>query len=219
METASGSARSVDVTVLGAQTAGFITALAPGDWVVGMTRTPQGQMALDVVRGAVGGAREVVLAGRTPGQRLFFDDIEMVPYQLEGPGEAISIANHATHTMIVKSFTFLVRFFQPPESGGLDATKSLQGPIGIFRELKARAERFGLDSYLTLVALIGLNLVLVNLLPIPITDGGQLVFLAIETAIGRPLPEIVRTVLGYLGLALVVGLMLFATVLDIGRLL
>ena len=219
VRTAAGSERSVDLAALGDATEAVIRQLQVGDWIVGLSRTAQGQQALDLVRGTTGPAREVVLAGRTVGQRLFFDDMEVVPYRLESPAEAFAIANHATHTMIVKSCTFLVRFFQPPESGGLDASKSLQGPIGIFRELKARAERFGLDSYLNLVALIGLNLVLVNLLPIPITDGGQLVFLAIETAIGRPLPEIVRTVLGYLGLALVVSLMLFATALDIGRLL
>ncbi len=219
VSTASGTARSVDLTALGVRSSVMIGALTPGDWIVGVSRTPQGQPALELVRGASATAKEVVLTGRNAGQRLFFDDLEMVPYHLENPMEAIAIANHATHTMIVKSCTFLVRFFQPPESGGLDASKSLQGPIGIFRDLKARAERFGLDSYLTLVALIGLNLVLVNLLPIPITDGGQLVFLAIETAIGRPLPEIVRTVLGYLGLGLVAALMLFATALDIGRLL
>ena len=90
-------------------------------------------------------------------------------------------------------------------------------PIGIFDTLRTQAQHFGFDSFLKLVALIGLNLVLVNLLPIPITDGGQLVFLAIETAIGKPLPPLVRTIAAYIGLALVVAMMLFVTTLDISR--
>ena len=112
----------------------------------------------------------------------------------------------------------LPRLFRSPEDGGVDANKSLTGPIGIFRELKARAELMGFDSFLKLIALVGLNLFIVNLLPIPITDGGQLLMLGVETAIRRPLPMWLRNGLMYLGVGLVGALFIYICGLDILRL-
>jgi regulator of sigma E protease len=212
VRTAGGSPRTLDLRKLGADGETLIAGVQAGDWICGIG--PDG--AWDIVRGATGPAKVVALKGRPLAQPLVFD-LETVPYRLESPLEAFAIANRATHTMIWKSLQFIPKFFQPADQGGLDAKKSLQGPIGIFDELRLQAEHFGLDSFLKLVALIGLNLVLVNLLPIPITDGGQLVFLAIETAIGRPLPNLVRTIAAWIGLGLVVALMLFVTTLDIVR--
>jgi regulator of sigma E protease len=68
-----------------------------------------------------------------------------------------------------------------------------------------------------MLAMIGLNLFLVNLLPIPITDGGQLMFLAIETITGRPVHPLLRSIATWIGLALVGVLMLYAITLDLLR--
>ena len=214
--TASGAPRSIDLRPLATDGNTLLQQLAIGDWIIGLGTGADGTPAWDVIRGASDTARTAKLTARQPGQRLAFD-IEMIPYRLESAGEAFSIANRAAHTMIWKSLLFIPKFFKSAEQGGIDAQKSLQGPIGIFDEMRLRAEYFGIDSFLNLVALVGLNLVLVNLLPIPITDGGQLLFLAIETAIGRPLPPLVRNIAMWIGLAMVVGLMLFVTSLDIVR--
>lgn len=214
--TANGAPRSVDLRPLGEDGTALLRDLKVGDWLIGLGTGPDGKPAWDVVRGANDTPRTVTLSARRPGERLAFD-IEMIPYRLEHATEAFAIANRAAHTMIWKSLTFIPKFFTPAEQGGIDAKKSLQGPIGIFDEMRLRAEYFGIDSFLNLVALVGLNLVLVNLLPIPITDGGQLVFLAIETAIGRPLPPLVRNIATWIGLGLVLSLMLFVTSLDIVR--
>ncbi len=215
VKTAEGKDLSVDLRPLAADGTTLLAAVKPGDHIVGLI--PKGAAAeWEILRGAEGPLRSLVLNTRRTGSPLSFY-LEKEPYRLSGPGEAFAIANRATHNMVWKSLQFIPRFFRSPENGGLDAKKSLQGPIGIFDELRNQAEHFGFDSFLQLVALIGLNLVLVNLLPIPITDGGQLVFLAIETAIGKPLPPIVRTVAAYIGLGLVVALMLFVTTLDIAR--
>ena len=216
VSTASGAPRSIDLRPLAADGQALLQQLKTGDWIIGLGTGADGKPAWEVIRGASDTARTVKLSARQPGQRLAFD-IEMIPYRLESAGEAFSIANRAAHTMIWKSLLFIPKFFKSAEQGGIDAKKSLQGPIGIFDEMRLRAEYFGIDSFLNLVALVGLNLVLVNLLPIPITDGGQLLFLAIETAIGRPLPPIVRNIAMWIGLALVVSLMLFVTSLDIVR--
>ena len=216
VRTPGGAHRTIDLRPLGAEGGDLLKQLAVGDWIIGTGTDAKGAPCWDVLRGANDPARTVTLVGRRLGLPLAFE-MEMVPYRLEGPGEAFAIANRATQTMVWRSLQFIPKFFQPAEQGGLDAKKSLQGPIGIFDELRLQAEHFGFDSFLKLVALIGLNLVLVNLLPIPITDGGQLVFLAIETAIGRPLPNLVRTVAAWIGLGLVASLMLFVTTLDIWR--
>ena len=216
VRTPGGTARTIDLRPLGPEGGELLKQLAVGDWIIGTGTDAAGAPCWEVLRGAEDPARTVTLVGRRLGLPLAFE-MEMVPYRLEGPGEAFAIANRATQTMVWRSLQFIPKFFQSADQGGLDAKKSLQGPIGIFDELRLQAEHFGFDSFLKLVALIGLNLVLVNLLPIPITDGGQLVFLAIETAIGRPLPNLVRTIAAWIGLGLVVALMLFVTTLDIWR--
>jgi regulator of sigma E protease len=142
-----------------------------------------------------------------------------VAYRLSHWTEAFTMVNTTSYNMVVKSLQLIPRFFRSAEQGGINPNKSLTGPIGIFSQLKVRAEHFGIRSYLKFLALIGLNLFLVNLLPIPITDGGQLVFLGIETAIGRPLPPALRNAFQWAGVILVVGLMLYVLGLDISRLL
>ena len=215
VKTAGGSDLSVDLRPLGADGTALLSAVKPGDQIIGLI--PNAVAAeWRLLRGADGAVRDVVLNARRCGSPLMFD-IEMEPYRMSGPTEAFAIANKATHDMVWRSLQFIPRFFRSADNGGVDANKHLQGPIGIFDTLRTQAQHFGLDSFLKLVALIGLNLVLVNLLPIPITDGGQLVFLAIETAIGKPLPPLVRTIGAYIGLALVVAMMLFVTTLDISR--
>ncbi len=215
VKTAGGTDLTVDLRPLKTDGVALLAAVKPGDRIVALIALGDAAQ-WQVLRGAETPVRELALIARRVGSPLAFD-IDKEAYRLAGPGEAFAIANQATHTMVWRSLQFIPRFFRSAENGGVDAKKSLQGPIGIFDTLRRQAEDYGFDSFLKLVALIGLNLVLVNLLPIPITDGGQLVFLAIETAMGRPLPPLVRTIAAYIGLALVVGLMLFVTTLDITR--
>lgn len=215
VKTVGGSDLTVDLRPLAADGIALLAAVKPGDRIVALQ--PRGDAAdWELLRDADGPVRTLTLNARRSGSPLMFD-IEKEAYHLSGPGEAFAIANHATNAMVWRSLQFIPRFFRSAENGGVDANKHLQGPIGIFDTLRTQAEHFGLDSFFQLMAMIGLNLVLVNLLPIPVTDGGQLVFLAIETAMGRPLPPLVRTIAAYIGLGLVLALMLFVTTLDISR--
>ena len=143
--------------------------------------------------------------------------IDEQPYELRSFGEAFTLANDKSMQMIGKTLTLIPRFFQPGSEGGISAEKSLQGPIGIFSELKTRLEHLGFPSFLRLVALIGLNLFLINLLPIPVTDGGQLALLGIETAIRRPLPPLAVNIINSIGFVLIILLMLYAVGLDVAR--
>ena len=143
--------------------------------------------------------------------------IEEPPYELASFGEAFTLANHKSMQMIGKTLSLIPRFFQSGSEGGISAEKSLQGPIGIFSELKTRLEHLGFPSFLRLVALIGLNLFLINLLPIPVTDGGQLALLGIETAIRRPLPPLAVNIINSIGFVLIIMLMIYAVGLDLAR--
>jgi len=81
-----------------------------------------------------------------------------------------------------------------------------------------QAAQEGFVPYAFLVALISVNLAILNLLPVPMLDGGHLLFFAIEGVLGRPLSVRKREVAQQIGLALLVLLMVFAIGNDILRL-
>jgi len=208
-----GQAWDVDLRDLDRQMPGLISNLHAQDWIIGPTVSDQG-LALEILRGAGGSPR---LLPYNPGVAFGFGR-EYVPYHLHNWQEAFTMVNTTAYNMVVKTLQLIPRFFRSAEDGGVSANKNLQGPIGMFRMLKTQAQLFGLASYLKLVAVIGLNLFIVNLLPIPITDGGQLLILGVETAIGRPLPTRLAALLQWLGVVLVIMLMLYVLGLDISRL-
>lgn len=97
-------------------------------------------------------------------------------------------------------------------------TKELAGPLGIAQMSGQMAER-GFDQAILLAAYLSINLGLLNLFPIPMLDGGHLLFYAIERVRGRPLGQRAQEYGFRIGLALVLALMFFATVNDILRLI
>ncbi|MFB6262479.1 MAG: RIP metalloprotease RseP [Bradymonadaceae bacterium] len=90
------------------------------------------------------------------------------------------------------------------------------GPIMI-GELAAQAGRAGFEYFFQMMALISINLAIINLLPIPVLDGGHLMFYAVEAVRRRPLSFRTRQILTYIGFVLIVLLMLYATKNDIER--
>ena len=77
----------------------------------------------------------------------------------------------------------------------------------------------GFRNHFWMMALISLNLGLLNLLPIPVLDGGQLIFIAVEGIIRKPVSLRIKERIMVVGLAMIVMLMLFATWNDISRLI
>ncbi len=90
------------------------------------------------------------------------------------------------------------------------------GPVRI-AQFSRDAALQGLTSLVFFVALISINLGLVNLLPIPALDGGHLTFFIIEAIIGKPLPDAWQNILMRGGIAFLLSLMLFVTIYDIIR--
>ncbi len=97
------------------------------------------------------------------------------------------------------------------------SVKTLSGPLTIANvAYKLAGEDFW--QFLLFLGMISVNLAVVNFLPIPVLDGGHMVFLILEKILGRPVPERVFAVAMYTGLFLIVSLMLFVLFLDAGRL-
>lgn len=92
----------------------------------------------------------------------------------------------------------------------------LGGPIGMAQMAKSAASH-GFYDLIYLVAFISVSIGLINLFPIPLLDGGHLLYYACEGVLGRPLTERTQDVGFRLGLALVLGLMIFATWNDLVR--
>jgi len=96
-------------------------------------------------------------------------------------------------------------------------TKSVGGPI-LIGQMAAQEARAGVEPLIAFIGLISVNLAIINLLPIPVLDGGAFLFLLVEGVIRRPLPVRVREAFSMVGLALVVLLMVIAFKNDIFRL-
>lgn len=93
----------------------------------------------------------------------------------------------------------------------------LSGPIGM-AQIVGQSARQGFASLLILAVVLNVNLGLLNLLPVPVLDGGWLVILIVEALRGKPLAPESRGIAQFVGLAVLILLMLFATFQDISRL-
>ena len=98
------------------------------------------------------------------------------------------------------------------------SSKNIGGPIMIASASGTAAER-GLADIMFFVAILSINLGILNLLPIPVLDGGHLFFFACEAILGRPLAERQREFTQQVGIVLLFGIMIFAFFNDIQRLL
>jgi regulator of sigma E protease len=96
--------------------------------------------------------------------------------------------------------------------------KNLGGPVIILTASQTQLQ-LGFTYFLYFLALISINLAVLNLLPIPIVDGGLLLFLGIEKIRGKRVPDKVAIAMNYAGLAFLIGLILYVTRNDILRLL
>ncbi len=99
-------------------------------------------------------------------------------------------------------------------TGTVSVRNTVAGPITIARASNAMASE-GLATYLWLLALLSLSLGILNLLPIPILDGGHLLYYLIELVKGSPVSERVMAAGNFVGLALIAGLMGLAFYNDI----
>ena len=127
-----------------------------------------------------------------------------------GPLAAVPAAAREMRYQTVQLFEMVGRVF----SGRVSVQNSVAGPITIARAANEYAQR-GAAWYLTILALLSLSLGILNLLPIPLLDGGHLLYYLIELVKGSPLSERAMAAGQYVGLALLAGLMGLAFYNDI----
>jgi regulator of sigma E protease len=130
----------------------------------------------------------------------------------DGPMQAVGIGIGRTYQMIVKTYLSLRSML----TGRVSAVKNLRGPISIAETAFDFAGE-DLSQFLFFLAIISVNLAVINFLPIPVLDGGHMVFLIYEKLRGRPATEQVRVALTYVGLLLILSLMAFVIFLDVKR--
>jgi len=129
-----------------------------------------------------------------------------------GPIEALGAAVARTGNLIGFTFDSMAKMVQ-----GLISPKNLSGPITI-AQVAASSAASGVDSWLSFLALLSISLGALNLLPIPVLDGGHLLYYVIEALTGRAVPEKVQ-MFGYqIGMMLVMSIMVFALYNDFLRL-
>ena len=116
-----------------------------------------------------------------------------------------------TYNLSVKTLQFIGKMF----SGNM-GTENLSGPIGIAKMAGDTAQA-GILPFLYLMALLSISLGVLNLLPIPALDGGQLTLLGVEALRGAPLPDKVENFVYATGTVMILFLMVFAVFNDVAR--
>lgn len=129
-----------------------------------------------------------------------------------GPVTAVIGGVKETYYVLQSTVEYLKRIFL-----GRESADQLRGPIGIAEISGDVAQQYGWDSLIRLTALISASIGFINLFPIPILDGGHLLFYAFEAVRGKPLGERVQEYGFRLGLVLMLSLMIFTTWNDLVR--
>ncbi len=154
-------------------------------------------------------------------RKSIFGDLEKVPILgitadparmrvvRHGPVSALAESLRETEGMVTSTFVGIGQMIN-----GTRGTDELGGPIRIAKGA-GEAAQMGLSSVVFYTILLSLNLGLINLFPIPVLDGGHLLFYTIEALLGRPLGERAQEYGFRIGLFLVLALMVFATRNDI----
>ncbi|MFO5962016.1 RIP metalloprotease RseP, partial [Pseudomonas aeruginosa] len=137
---------------------------------------------------------------------------EMLREVSYGPLEAVGQALSRTWTMSLLTLDSIKKMLL-----GELSVKNLSGPITIAKVAGASAQS-GVGDFLNFLAYLSISLGVLNLLPIPVLDGGHLLFYLVEWVRGRPLSERVQAWGMQIGISLVVGVMLLALVNDLSRL-
>jgi regulator of sigma E protease len=135
------------------------------------------------------------------------DAIKRVSYSIPGALKAGAVE---TWNLVDRTLNFLRRLIL-----GWESADQLSGPIGIARASGTAFDVGGVYSLVSLIGFMSVSIGLINLFPIPLLDGGHLLFYAIEAIRGRPLSDKAQEIGFRIGFAIVAMLMLFATWNDL----
>tara|TARA_E500000178_G_scaffold139009_1_gene138750 strand:- start:327 stop:1442 length:1116 start_codon:yes stop_codon:yes gene_type:complete len=126
-----------------------------------------------------------------------------------GPATSLLYASKETWFVTKTTMQFVLSMFK-----GKADTSQLGGPIRIAK-ITGQVSQYGFVAFLSIMAYISISLGLINLFPIPLLDGGHLMFYAFEKILGRPLSQKTQELFFRIGLFLLLSLMFFTTVNDL----
>lgn len=152
------------------------------------------------------------LGWESPLPVMLFDPVESI-LKGDSPTEAIRLGVSETHDVMMNTYLTFARLFE-----GTVKVQHLKGPVGIAHMGTIIAER-GTIWLIFFLALISVNLAVINFLPLPIVDGGQFLLLVWEAVRGRPAPISVQNGLTMAGLVLIGCVFLVVTFNDIRNLI
>ena len=180
--------------------------------------SPEQPLAVTVLRDSDTVSLTVVPERRTVGDRGYGrigvttqPPVLTIEREHLGPGAALGYGFTETWRWVDLTVDVLTGIF----SGRMSA-RSVGGPI-LITQISGEAARAGFETFLTFMALLSVNLAVLNILPIPVLDGGHLVFLLVEAVRGRPISIESRIRLTKVGMVLIFALMAFALGNDIVR--
>jgi regulator of sigma E protease len=192
------------------------------DWVEAVRSSPERSLRVAVERG--GSRREILLTPQAiddRGTRIGHvgaaperHDELAEPYRVEvryGPVSALAHAVADTYDMSRLMLKVMGRILV-----GQASVKNLSGPIAI-AETAGRTASYGLDSFVKFLAVVSISLGVLNLLPVPVLDGGHLLYFLIEWIKGSPLSEQAQMQGQKIGIALIAALMCLAFYSDLSR--
>ena len=126
-----------------------------------------------------------------------------------GPANAIYHAAHEVYFVSISSLKYIGGMIV-----GKADTSQLGGPIRIAK-ISGQVAEFGIIAFISMMAYISISLGLINLFPIPLLDGGHLMFYAFEKILGRPLSQKTQEGFFRIGMFLLISLMFFTTFNDL----
>ena len=205
--------------------------LQSGDWIVAVDGQTISQWSQWVESIVASPGRALSFAVLREGRRIYISAIpeavaaadgtiigrlgiapvrEKVQY---GPLKAIELGAAKTWDMTVMTLAMMKKMIV-----GSVSAENLVGPVGIVK-IAGDSARVGWQFFLNIMALMSVSLGVLNLLPIPMLDGGHVVFTSIEMLRGKPLSERVQMSVMQVGIVLLGAVMIFVTYNDLARLL
>ena len=215
--------REVALNAVTAGAPGWAAGLRPGDVIISINGQSVASAAAvaDLVKASTGeavfrvrrGREELTLSaqphegriGVTLGERMLYSRRGLTPGLALGQSGRILIGMAAD---VVRTFIMLVT--------GQAGIRDLSGPVGMVTAVAATASS-GLANFLTILAFIGVNLALFNLLPIPALDGGRLALLAGEKLFGPRFTQTRQAVIHLAGYIVILLLVVWVSILDVLR--
>ena len=179
-------------------------------------KTSEGEMQFKIVRNQIDTLQIAVAAdpdSKTVGIRQDFEQYFKIEFVKPGFFAAIGSGTQRAGSILTGIVNGIVKLV----SGDISAKNNLGGPVAIASFTKQATDAAGVRGFWEITAMLSLTLAVMNILPIPVLDGGHLVFLIYEGITRREPSAKIRMVLQQVGFVLIFGLIIFVTFNDIMR--